>query len=103
MNAVCEFLEMIDPDKNREAVRRIRLFQKQLKYGLPTQTIFTLYELGFSDRVIAQNLAKSLNLTNATRRELIKELKTNRVNAEKVIDAYPSYFREQLKHCLDVV
>ena len=103
VNAVCEFLEMIDPDKNREAVRRIRLFQKQLKYGLPTQTIFTLYELGFSDRVIAQNLAKSLNLTNATRRELIKELKTNRVNAEKVIDAYPSYFREQLKHCLDVV
>jgi hypothetical protein len=68
ISALSEFIELDEQEETAELFDRLQLFQKKFKYGLPTNTAIILYEIGFSDRVIAQELAK---LTNASNRVTI--------------------------------
>ncbi len=97
IGALCEFVELVEQEETDELVSRLQLFQKQLKYGLPTEATIVLYELGFSDRVVALDLASSLGLTAKQRKDIIKELKGNKDKALLVIEQYPSYFLERFK------
>ena len=103
VSAVCEFLEMMNSAQNNEAIQRLRLFQKQLKYGLTNQTMIILYELGISDRVIAQHLVEKLHLTGITKHTLMQELKEKTRSAADLMNKYPHYFQEQLKQHLEMV
>jgi len=100
VGAVCEFIETLDQDSTGELINRLQLFQKRLKYGLPTETTIALYELGFSDRVIAQDLAASLNLTATQKKDLVKALKQNRDVAIAMMEKYPSYFQERMNEIM---
>jgi len=100
MGAVCEFIETLERDGTGELINRLQIFQKRLKYGLPTETTIALYELGFSDRVISQDLAASLTLAATQKMDLVKELKQNRNGAEAVMEKYPSYFLERMNEVL---
>lgn len=100
VSAMCEFVEMLDCEGTGDLISRLQLFQKRLKYGLPTETTITLYELGFSDRVIAQELANSLNLSVTQKNEVIQILKQNREAAIAVVEKYPTYFKERMNELL---
>ncbi|EOW9280227.1 TPA: DEAD/DEAH box helicase [Vibrio cholerae] len=100
VGAVCEFIETLDQDGTGDLINRLQLFQKRLKYGLPTETTIALYELGFSDRVIAQDLATSLNLDATQKEDLVKALKKDRDGARAVMEKYPSYFQESMNKIL---
>lgn len=54
VGALCEFVGASDQKEAEELISKLQLFQKRLKYGLPTETAISLYELGFSDRVVSQ-------------------------------------------------
>ncbi len=62
-----------------------------------------LYELGFSDRVIAQHLVEELHLTGITKHTLMQELKEKTRGAADLMNKYPHYFQEQLKQHLEMV
>ncbi|MCB5266341.1 MAG: DEAD/DEAH box helicase, partial [Candidatus Cloacimonetes bacterium] len=100
VGALCEFIETLDQDGTGELISRLQVFQKRLKYGLPTETTIILYELGFSDRVISQDLAASLNLSATQKKDVIKALKQNRDAAIAVIEKYPTYFQERMNELL---
>lgn len=100
VSALCEFVEMLDREGTGDPINRLQLFQKRLKYGLPTETTIALYELGFSDRVIAQDLAASLNLAATQKKDLVKALKKDRDEARAVMEKYPSYFQERMNELL---
>lgn len=100
VGAVREFIETLDQDGTGDLINRLKLFQKRLKYGLPTETTIALYELGFSDRVIAQDLAAALNLEATQRGDIVKALRKDRDGANAVMDKYPSYFRERMAEIL---
>ena len=100
VGAVCEFIETLDQDGTGDLINRLQLFQKRLKYGLPTETTIALYELGFSDRVIAQDLAASLNLAATQKKDLVKALKKDRDGANAVMEKYPIYFQERMNELL---
>ncbi len=100
IGAVCEFIEMLGQDSTGDLIKRLQLFQKRLKYGLPTETTIALYELGFSDRVISQDLASSLNLSGVQKKDLVKALRKDRGTAIAVISKYPTYFQERLNQLL---
>jgi hypothetical protein len=100
VGALCEFIETLDQEGTGDLMSRLQLFQKRLKYGLPTETTVALYELGFSDRVISQDLAASLNLSVTQRKDVIKALKQNRDAAITVIKKYPTYFQERINELL---
>lgn len=99
-SAVCEFVGTLDQDGTDGLVNRLQLFQKQIKYGLPTETSIVLYELGFSDRVISQDIAESLSLSATQKKKLVKVLKQNRTEAMSVMEKYPSYFQERMNELL---
>ena len=96
VGAISEFIEIFNQDGIGELISRLQLFQKRLKYGLPTETTIVLYELGFSDRVIAQDLAASLNLAATQKKDLVKALKRDRDGAKAAMEKYPSYFQERM-------
>ncbi|RLB91774.1 MAG: DEAD/DEAH box helicase [Deltaproteobacteria bacterium] len=96
VSALCEFVEMLDREGTGDLINRLQLFQKRLKYGLPSDTTIVLYELGFSDRVIAQDLASTLNLTATQKKDVIKALKQKRDAVIAVIEKYPTYFKERM-------
>ncbi|MBG3112672.1 DEAD/DEAH box helicase [Proteus mirabilis] len=100
VGAVCEFIETLNQDGTGDLINRLQLFQKRLKYGLPTETTIALYELGFSDRVIAQDLAAALNLAATQKKDLVKALKKDRDGARAVMEKYPSYFQESMNKIL---
>ena len=100
VGAVCEFFETLDQDGTGELINRLQLFQKRLKYGLPTETAIALYELGFSDRVISQDLAASLNLAATQKKDLVKALKQDRGGAKAVMKKYPRYFQKLMNELL---
>lgn len=100
VGAACEFIETLDQDGTGDLINRLQLFQKRLKYGLPTETIIALYELGFSDRVISQDLAASLNLAATQKKDLVEALKQDRDGARAVMEKYPSYFQERMNEIL---
>ena len=100
IGAVCEFIETLDQDGTGDLIHRLQLFQKRLKYGLPTETTIALYELGFSDRVISQDLAESLNLSATQKKGLVKVLKQDRDEAVAIMEKYPGYFQERMNALL---
>ena len=100
VSALCEFVEMLDREGTGDPINRLQLFQKRMKYGLPTETTIALFELGFSDRVIAQDLATSLNLAATQKKDLVKALKKDRDGARAVMERYPSYFQERMNELL---
>ena len=97
IGALCEFIGTLDRDGTGDIINRLQLFQKRLKYGLPTETTIALYELGFSDRVISQDLANSLKLTEIQKKDIVNALKQDRDGAWAVMKKYPTYFRERMK------
>ena len=101
VGALCEFSEPIDQDGTGDLIKRLQLSQKRLKYGLPTETTITLYELGFSDRVIAQDLAASLHLAATQKKDLLKALSNDRDGARAVMEKYPRYFQERMNEIMD--
>lgn len=100
VGAVTEFIETLDQDGTGDLINHLQLFQKRLKYGLPTETTIALYELGFSDRVIAQDLAAALNLAATQKKDLVKALKRDRDGANAVMEKYPIYFQERMNELL---
>lgn len=101
VGAVCEFIETFDQDGTGDLINRLQLFQKRLKYGLPTETTIALYELDFSDRVIAQDLATSLNLAAAQKKDLVKVLKKDPDGNWAVMEKYPIYFQERMSELMN--
>ena len=100
VGAVSEFIETLAQDGTGDLINRLQLFQKRLKYGLPTETTIALYELGFSDRVISQDLAASLNLAATQKKDLVKALKKDRDGSMAVMEKYPAYFQERMNELL---
>ena len=80
----------------------IRLLQRRIKYGLPDELTVRVYELGFSERVIAQELSEVLKgLPVANRFMLIEQIKINRDELQRILDQYPAYFSEVLERYVD--
>jgi hypothetical protein len=100
VGAVSEFVENLTPRSDGHVINRLQLFQKRLKYGLPTETTIAIYELGFSDRVIAQDLAMSLNFMSIRKSDIVNALKNNRDRANLIIGKYPRYFQETMNDLL---
>lgn len=100
IGAVCEFIDALDHDGTDDLINLLQIFQKRLKYGLPTEAAIVLYELGFSDRVISQDIAASLDISASQKNELVTALKQNRDGASALIKKYPAYFQERMKAIL---
>ena len=101
ISTLTELVKLLNREDKNELFNKLQIFEKNLKYGLPTETAIAFYEIGFADRVIAQDLALSLGLTATEKQKLIEDLKQNRERAKNVIAKYPSYFQNKMLKILE--
>jgi len=67
--------------------------QRQLRYGLSSAKAITLYEIGFSDRVVAGELSSILNNDTVPYRDaIVADLREKEIRVREVLDKYPAYF-----------
>jgi hypothetical protein len=81
---------------NDESSAALTLFQKSLKYGLPDWPSISCYELGFSDRVLAQRLCDVVRADGFAGNFFALALGSHRDQIELVLAEYPSYFESVL-------
>lgn len=101
VSTLSEFTNLLERNDKIKLFNILQVFQKHLKYGLPTKTAIALYEMGFADRVIAQDLALSLGLISIEKQKIIEELKKNKEKSQEVMAKYPSYFQNEMLRILD--
>lgn len=92
IGAIIELATYAGIDTDGALASKLQLFQKMLKYGLPTGPMIAVYEVGFSDRPLASDLTTSLNLVSDQRRDVIRAIREQREAVNVVLDKYPSYF-----------
>jgi len=88
--AVSEIVAFIEGEES-ELSFRLNGLQKRLKYGLPSKTSIILYELGFSDRVIAISLAEIIEQAK-NKNKILRNLQNKKNKVTEVLDKFPSYF-----------
>lgn len=102
INSICEILKSnnaIDEEDKiqfQETAEKLQKLSQTLKYGLPEQTDIFIYELGFNDRFLAQEIRKVIG-TYTKKKEVKNAIKQNHVKIENLLNEYPSVFQERLR------
>lgn len=104
INSICEILksngtvgEEDDGDNLLETIESLQKLSQKLKYGLPEQTDIFVYELGFNDRFLAQEIRKIIGV-HSKKKEVKKAIKQNCVKIEALLNDYPSVFQNRLSN-----
>ena len=74
----------------------LTLFQKAIKYGLPSWPSISCYEYGFADRVVAQRLCEITRTEGFSGNSFALAVKSHREGIEGALKDYPSYFEAVL-------
>lgn len=92
IGAVADLLAARDDEECEGLVQSLNELHKRFKYGLPFSSAIALYECGFADRVIANDLSAVIGVAPKTRSRTIQLLKENEAAAQISLSAYPDYF-----------
>lgn len=93
--AAGEFIAEL-PTDDGSSRDRLNAFQKCLKYGLPDALSISIYEAGFADRYIAQELASSLRAAGYEGTHVALALANHRDVFSTALARFPSYFETVL-------
>ena len=78
-------------------LRKLQKLSQRLKYGLPEQTDIHVYELGFNDRFLTQEIRKIIG-TFTKKNEVKKAIKQNSERINVLLKDYPSVFQVRLNN-----
>ena len=92
VGAIVELINYVAPDSAGDLTGRLQVLQKTLKYGLPSAGTIAIYEVGFSDRVVAAELSTALGLVDEGRRDVLQMIRQKRDTVVAILEKYPSYF-----------
>jgi hypothetical protein len=94
--AISQFL--FNPEQlQAEESEAFRLFQKALKYGLPSALAVSTYEFGISDRMMASEIAQDLSDAGYQADHFSGSLADHRQLIDQYLGGYPSYFSKLLE------
>lgn len=97
IGAIVEQINFIDSSLYNKIKDEYLRFQKMIKYGLPDIQSVTIYEMGFSDRTLAQKLKQFINHESLTKEQYSTDFFNNKDEVVKIITLYPSYFQHILE------
>lgn len=97
LGAIAEVLESHAELQDTTIPDSVRMLQKRIKYGLPNELSVRVFELGFSERVIAQRIAAVLEAAPINNRYmLIEAVRNHQTQIEAELALFPAYFTEVL-------
>jgi POLQ-like helicase len=77
-----------------ELVDRLLLLQRRIKYGLPTISDIIIYEIGFSDRVVAQMIKKAIKTRSKFKHKILSKFREKHTQLKKELLIYPAYYKK---------
>lgn len=98
--ALYEIYSIRNGDEFENQLGILNSLQKRIKYGLPDERTILLYEIGFADRALVQELAEAADGAFDSRRTLGKYIAQNPESLNEILNKYPSYFEHVLKNIL---
>ena len=96
VGAIAEIVAYIRPEA-ANIVFALHSLQKRLKYGLPSKSAIILYEMGFTDRIIALELNEIVGNGLDARKKVLRAIKRNVSAASACLEHYPAYFSKIMK------
>lgn len=102
LSAISEVVESRIGDSH-SVLKFFKQLSSELKYGLIYGASILFYELGFSDRVVAQEIAEHFNAQNkyvTSKSDARKRLKKNMDSIKPILKKYPSVYLDRL---IDIV
>ncbi|MEA3280067.1 MAG: DEAD/DEAH box helicase [Thermodesulfobacteriota bacterium] len=102
VGAIAEIASFYGNEENdySELEDRLLLLQKRLKYGLPSLTDVILCEIGFADRVLAQEVKVILKTSATNRRSIFLSMRKQYSALKKILSLYPSCYTEVIEKIL---
>ncbi len=97
---VIEIANLLSPEA--EWIDELRILQKRLKYGLSNEIEIRLYELGFADRVIAQEMSKVMDFSGVKRSLFKSAIRSQRAPFIALLNKYPEYYSKRLESLVGV-
>ncbi|MFG6116953.1 hypothetical protein ACGTN9_17515 [Halobacillus sp. MO56] len=101
ISAVTDVVEFLHPREDTVS-ENLKTLQKKVKYGLPNKSSIIFYELGFSDRVISQDLSENFQGSYPTRSRLIRGIKKRYKEITRILSKYPSYYQSVMSNIFNV-
>lgn len=101
LGAVSDFLELSHSIETANLINNLQNLQKRLKYGLALPTALTLYEMGFSDRIISTALSPIFEDLDPERDVILHTLRARQEQIFAILNHYPSYFSEVYRNLID--
>lgn len=102
IGAIIELLQSIDCGSDiTNIIENLKFIQKRFKYGISSKLEIILYELGFNDRTIVQELSVYLNNIpeRHIKKHIIKKyLHDNREVLRPIFMTFPSYFAQKMEN-----
>lgn len=96
INAIAELLQF-KFEECEEANKLLAELSKRMRYGLPSRKSITIYEAGFSDRIIALGIANALKGFTIKNKSQFREIaKTNKDKLMEFLDEYPRIFIDRM-------
>ena len=94
--SIIEILKYKQEEEHTALIDRLNILQKRIKYGLPSYGSTIVYELGFSDRVIALEITQAIENDSETslssKTAAIRNFKISKNLYAGILDKYPSFF-----------
>lgn len=91
MNAIRVFFDF--DEEHEDVANAITELSKKMKYGLPDLISINLFEIGFSDRVVAQLLANKFKEIKFLKKSRIKKILHQKYEVfEQILYPFPQYF-----------
>jgi len=100
VGAVVELVEIVRFEGKEDLIRLLQALQKQLKYGLPSSSAITFYELGFADRIVSMELGSTIAAEVSNREEIDSGIRENEQAIREILEKYPRYFTRVLDELL---
>lgn len=100
LGAVVEIINFTETEEVDSIIDNIQLLQKRMKYGLLTQKEIIIYELGFADRIVCNDISTVISDGLFHKNAVISELKQMEENIREILKSYPSYFNVVFKNLL---
>ena len=101
LNGIVAFM---NDSQNNLNINLIKKLQKKIRYGLPNNLSINIYELGFSDRGVAQIIAKIIDkdsffssLPSISKRLTKRLIREKKDSIETVLKDFPQYFVDTLQ------
>ena len=97
INTICDIVSIKEGEDATDAVEYLQQIMQCLKYGLSDRTAIFIYELGFNDRFLAQEIAKMIGMSSkkSDARAMIKKQK-NKIKV--LLGEYPSVYIDRIEN-----